>query len=355
MRSSALTTPQPVASQPRIPYWDNARFVCVTLVVVGHAIQRLTYANDDALAVYLFIFSFHIPAFAIISGYFSRSEPPGRRQLTRIIAELVVPYVIFESIWSLVHWLATGSPGFNPTKPSWTLWFLLALAIFRVALPYLALLRWPLIIAVILSVSVGFFDNVDSTLSLARVFGTLPFFVLGWKCRGWGIGDRWLSVGKRAWGIRGIALIVLAVWVGFTVAFIGQWRRMDLTHWFFYDESYLGLGQPYWWSGLIRLGLIALAVLLSAAVFTLIPRHRVRITTLGTATMYVYLLHTFALFPIRESELLRGEHSPLVLAATVAAGVGLAVVLALPAVTRPFRSLVEPRIDWLLARPSSRP
>ena len=36
----------------------------------------------------------------------------------------------------------------TPTSPSWTLWFLLALGIFRLILPYLALLRWPLLWAV---------------------------------------------------------------------------------------------------------------------------------------------------------------------------------------------------------------
>ena len=46
----------------RVPFWDNARFACITLVVMGHAIQRLTADSDAALVVYLFIYAFHMPA-----------------------------------------------------------------------------------------------------------------------------------------------------------------------------------------------------------------------------------------------------------------------------------------------------
>ena len=64
-----------------MPFWDNARFACIVLVVLGHATQRLTYDSDIALGLYLLIYAFHMPAFAIISGYFSKSdvaEPRGR-------------------------------------------------------------------------------------------------------------------------------------------------------------------------------------------------------------------------------------------------------------------------------------
>ena len=68
-----MTHPAPAAARPkqRVPFWDNARFACITLVVMGHAIQRLTSESDPALVVYLFLYAFHMPAFAIISGYFS--------------------------------------------------------------------------------------------------------------------------------------------------------------------------------------------------------------------------------------------------------------------------------------------
>ena len=153
----------------RTPFWDNARFAAIILVVAGHAIQRLTYDSDAAYAVYLAIYAFHMPAFAIMAGYFSKSGAPTSRQMARVLTDIVIPYLIFETIWSLLSWVIDGDPGIDPTQPSWTLWFLLALAIFRVALPYLALRTdaWP----DKGGFNSGYYSNpeVDKLLEAARV------------------------------------------------------------------------------------------------------------------------------------------------------------------------------------------
>lgn len=170
----------PVArKRRRVPFWDNARYACIVLVVLGHAIQRLSYDSDIAFALYLALYAFHMPAFAIISGYFSKAGSPTRTQMARVITDIILPYVIFEALWTLTKWLVEGETTPNPTQPSWTLWFLLALGIFRLVLPYLALLRWPLLWTVVISVGAGYLPNVDSTFSLSRTLGLLPFFTLG--------------------------------------------------------------------------------------------------------------------------------------------------------------------------------
>lgn len=332
----------------RIPLWDNARFGCIVLVVMGHAIQRQTIDSDNALTLYLFIYAFHMPAFAIISGYFSKASPPGTRQMRRVLTDFVLPYVIFESIWSLVQFLVERRPVFNPTEPSWTLWFLLALAIFRLVLPYLVLLRWPLLWSVMLSVGVGYLANVDSTFSLSRAIGILPFFVLGWQVRQWNVIDRWRHLGAAVWGWRALALAVFAGWLAVVGLNVHAFREFGLKHWFFYDDSYLDLGEPVWWAGLARLSLILLAVVLSAAFFALIPRRETFFSAFGQATMYVYLLHSFVLYPLRESGVLRDDHASATwLLTMVFASFAIAIVLASPLVRRAFRPLVEPKPPWL--------
>jgi len=340
----------------RIPLWDNARFGCIVLVVMGHAIQRQTLDSDNALTLYLFIYAFHMPAFAIISGFFSKASPPGTRQMRRLITDFVVPYVIFEAIWSLVQWLVEGRPVFNPTEPSWTLWFLLALAIFRLVLPYLVLVRWPLAWAVLLSVGVGYLANVDSTFSLSRAIGILPFFVLGWQLRQWNLIDRWRDLGAAIWGWRAVALGLFAAWLIVVVVNIQAFRDLHLQGWFFYDDSYLDIGAPVWWAGLVRLGLILLAVVLSAAFFALIPRRETFFSAFGQATMYVYLLHSFVLYPLRESGVLRDDHASATwLLTMVFASTAIAIILASPVVRRVFRPLVEPKPAWLFRAVDDRP
>jgi len=355
--AAAPATGQIPKARKRVPFWDNARFACVTLVVIGHAVQRLTIDSDHALVVYLFIYAFHMPAFAMISGYFSKASPPGTRQMKNVLTNILLPYFVMEGIWTLVQFLVEGKREFNPTEPSWTLWFLLALGIFRLVLPYLVLVRQPLIWAVVFAVGVGYWSNVDSTFSLSRAIGILPFFLLGWKVRQWGLVDRWRVVEAQTWTIRAAAIAVLAIWLAFVIGFIGFWREFDLVQWFFYDDSYRGLGETQWWAGLVRLGLMVLAVLLSAAFFVLIPRRATWFTVLGQSTMYVYLLHSFILYPLRESGFLRGEHSswPWLIGVVVFA-ILISVLLSTNPVRRIFRPLIEPKPRWLfVTTPDDRP
>lgn len=333
----------------RIPFWDNARFGTIVLVVIGHAIQRQTSDSNNALTLYLFIYAFHMPAFAIISGYFSKATPPGTRQMRKVVTDILLPYLIMQFIWSAVQWVVEGDPGLNLSEPHWTLWFLLALAVFRVALPYLAMLRWPLLWAVVASVAVGYAHNVDSTFSLSRTIGILPFFLLGWYLRQWKVVDRWRDLRWPAvWATRAVAVALFAGWLTVVVVNIQFFRDIHLQGWFFYDDGYSRLGDRDWTAGLIRLGLILLAVVLSAAFYALVPRRATIFSVFGQATMYVYLLHSFVLYPIRQSGILKDDHSSAVwLLTMVFASIAISLALSSPLVRRIFRPLIEPKPDWL--------
>ena len=336
----------------RVPFWDNARYACIVLVVLGHAIQRLTYDSDIALAAYLALYAFHMPAFAIISGYFSKSGSPTRVQMARVITDILLPYVIFEFLWTLTKWLVEGQADPNFTKPSWTLWFLLALGIFRLVLPYLALLRWPLLWTVIISIGVGYLPNVDSTFSLSRTLGLLPFFALGWWLRERDIVNRFRLLDVRPWWIRAVSLLLLGA-AGFVAwRWIDVWEKIDLRHWLFYEDAYADLGGEQWWAGGVRVALMLLAVILSAAFFALIPRSTHWWTRFGQYTMYVFLLHSFVLYPFRETGVLRDLDPTWLWLPLVTL---LSVVLALALATKPvrwlFRPLVEPRPRWLFRDP----
>ena len=306
----------------RVPFWDNARFACIVLVVLGHATQRLTHDSDIALALYLVIYAFHMPAFAIISGYFSKSDSPTRVQMARVITDIVVPYVIFEALWTLTKWIVEGQANPNITEPSWTLWFLLALGIFRLVLPYLALLRYPLLWTVVISIGAGYLPNLDSTFSLSRTLGLLPFFTLGWWLREHDIVERFRLLRDRSWWVpvAAIAVIAVAGWAAWY--FVDGWREMNLREWLFYDENYSSIGGTQWWAGGVRLALMIIAIVLSAAFFALLPRRTHWWTHFGQYTMYVYLLHSFVLYPFRESGRAARPRADVGLAADRHRGVG---------------------------------
>lgn len=336
-----------------MPFWDNARFASIVLVVLGHSIQRLNADHDAAYGLYLLIYAFHMPAFAFISGYFSKSTPPGARQMARLITDIVIPYVIFDVLWGVYGWALTGRGNFNLTEPAWTLWFLVALAIFRVVLPYLALLRWPLAWTVVISIGAGYLPNLDSTFSLTRALGLLPFFTLGWWLHDRDVVDRFRLLRPRKWFMVAGALAVFAIAAWAAWGFTDTWRSLRLGTWMFYRESYAQLGGVEWWAGGVRLLLMLVAVVLIAAFLMLIPRGQHRWSRFGQYTMYIYLLHTFVLFPLREFGIIAGvEPVWLWLPLLVVGSVLLSFALGSKPVRFIFRPLVEPRPSWLFADPT---
>jgi len=332
----------------RVPLWDNARWIAITLVVIGHGILPLIGEDDAAYSVYLFIYSFHVAVFVMVSGYFAKSGPPNARALRQILTDIVIPYFIFETIWTLVRWGLTGWLELDFTTASWTLWFLIALAIWRIALPYLVMLRYPLLIAIVISIGAGYTESIDSTLALSRTFGMLPFFVFGWKMRQWQVTGRWLELpGAVAWRWRAGAIALFAAVLVVMPIAIEMWRDLKLRRFMLYDESYVAIGYDEPWSGAIRLVLLLSAMLLGVAFLIVMPRRTTWFTAFGGATMYIYLLHTFVLFPFRETPVLAGPQPFWVLPAMILFCIAISVVLSLRPVRRVFRPLVEPRVRWL--------
>ena len=336
------------AAPVRHPYWDNARFAAVVLVIVGHATLKLIAASDVAYSLYLFVYLFQVPAFVLISGYFAKSKPPGVAQLKRLFTDILVPYVIFETLWSIIHWAAGGTFKLDFTTAAWTLWFLVALCVWRVILPYLAILRYPLAISIVLSVGAGYLSTLGNTLSLSRVFALLPFFVLGWKIKQWNFAERWLNLRSAVvWRWRAGAIALFATLAVVSAVGIVEWRHLLLRRFLLYDESYSSIGYDQWWAGAIRLGFLALGVVCTLAFLALMPRGNTWFSAMGTRTMYIYLLHSLILYPIRQSGLLDNTSSVWLLIGMLVLSLAIASLLGLPVVQQIFRPVIEPKLVWL--------
>jgi len=332
----------------REPFWDNVRFVAIALVVVGHSIEKLSDA-DLMAALYVSIYAFHMPLFAFVSGRFA-ADWIGREAGRKLVTQLLVPYVVFSAIWFSIRLAAEGDVTLDLTRPWSHLWFLLALAVWRLLLPVLAALRHPLLVSVAVSVASGYFAGTGGSFDNGRIFGMLPFFVLGWlaKERGW---PRWREgvPGRSTARARGVAVLVL------TAAPVIAWLRVDdvrdwhLRRFAQMDVNYVHMDAPEWWAGLVRLGMLGLAVLLGGCVLLLVPRAASRITRWGTATMYVYLLHLFPIYLLRElTGVLDWFDSAPRFALLVLLALAWTCVLSTEPVRRAFRWVVEPRVPWLV-------
>lgn len=58
----------------RIVSWDVIKFIAIFFVVWGHALNAFDLKHEHCYELHRFIYSFHMPLFMIVSGYFSASS-----------------------------------------------------------------------------------------------------------------------------------------------------------------------------------------------------------------------------------------------------------------------------------------
>src|SRR3954454_22651163 len=169
------------SSSRRSLYFDNAKFFLIFLVVFGHVISPLKGNDDFLFSLYSVIFLFHMPAFILISGYFSKGFQK-KGYFLKTIKKILLPYLIFQVIYSIFYYLSgqESTLKFDLLEPHWTLWFLLSLFNWNVLLYFFARLKWfGLALAAVIGIAIGYFDHVGSYLSLSRTFVFFPYFLLG--------------------------------------------------------------------------------------------------------------------------------------------------------------------------------
>lgn len=337
-----------VATQPRDPWLDNARFGLITLVVFGHCLEPLAGQSAWLDALYRFVYLFHIPAFAFLSGAVASATADAR--LFRGIAfRLLLPYLAFQ----LLYALAAQTPGWPDDGPAgvatpyWILWYLLSLACWRLLLPLFARLRYRLALAALLALAVGCAGDLGYYLSLSRTLVFFPLFLLGWQfSRSWRQHLSRLSVRLLATVTLG-GLLLLAI----------HWT--DATPWLYASMGYARLGVDIT-SGFAHRALqMAAAILGCTAYLSLVPRRALPVSSLGARSLPTYLAHGFAVkLAVAGGVFAWLDGAPPALLLPLLLGMALACVTVLSSATmqRLLQPIMAPRwLERLLWREEGRP
>ncbi|GAA3974738.1 acyltransferase family protein [Streptomyces marokkonensis] len=344
-QSSRQTRPsrQTQPSRQRDAFFDNAKYLAIVLVGVGHAWGQILDGNRSVETLYRVLYTFHMPAFIIISGYFSRSFDMSPKRVKRLITSVAVPYVVFEVAYAL-HRRVSEDPSndISLLDPTYLLWFLCALFIWRLTTPIWQTVRWPLPIALAIAALASVTPTIGNDLNMQRVLQFLPCFVLGLVLRP----EHFQLVRRRSVRILSVPVVAAAV-------VIGWWSvpRME-TGWFYRNAAVQDTGAP-WWSGpVVTLALFGCSLVLSACFFAWVPGRRMWFTALGAGTICGYLLHGFL---SKEATFAGWFHGPAwdePLGAVVLTALAAAVitVLCTKPVQRVLRCVVEPRMDWAFKR-----
>ena len=341
--------PLPVITAPpkeRVAYLDNARYWVMLLVVIGHSLTQYI-AMDSARAVYVWIYSFHMPFFILISGYTARRYMGDARQVQRIVSTLVIPYLLVETTLQLItrHY-GEGPDPLAILSPQWLGWFLAALFVWRLTTPIWRALKYPITTSIAISLLVGLIE-VPNVLALPKILGFLPFYVVGLHMTR----ERFLRL-TQPW-VRVLSAITLTV--AFIVCYVysKDWTLNWLLWKARYDESPLDATA---WEGITqRAELLVVGFVLTFAALSLIPKRRSFTTQLGERTIYSYLLHGYIILILREEFHVFEDTEKYGLKAVIGAML-IAVVVANLLMTKPikklFRPIFEPKLTWLF-RPTS--
>ncbi|MGK5533951.1 acyltransferase family protein, partial [Streptomyces sp. URMC 129] len=300
----------------RDAFFDNAKYLAIVLVALGHAWEPLREGSRTVMAVYMAVYAFHMPAFIVIAGYFSRGFDGRADRVRRLITGVLVPYLIFQTAYTLfLRWLEDDRDTYLPLlEPRWLLWFLMALFIWRLTVPLWKALRWPVPVALAVAALGSVSPSLGGDLQLQRVLQFLPFFVLGLT----------LTEGHVA-AVRRRAVRLAAVPVFAAALLVAYWAAPRMDHvWLYHKGSAQELGEP-WWTGVVMTGvLFGCALLLTACFFALVPGRRTWFTVLGAGTLYGYLLHGFLVRGARDwgwydPDVMHEQPAAFLLASAVAA------------------------------------
>ncbi len=264
-------------------HFDNIKAFLIFLVVFGHLIEPLRYIPLFKSTSFI-IYSFHMPLFILISGYFSKPSTKGLGKLLKLLLK-------YEIIYAVIYFLLFGSSGQTggsilefityALQPIWVLWFLLSLVFWRLLL--IAYEKHPIAIVIILSLIIGFnFVPFNfRILSLGRTLSFFPYFLIGYLAKKHHFDFEHLRRDKT------FVLYFGGLLIAFWAMFSGSVSDDML-----YGATSLTEGNYSLFAhAAFKLNSYLIALAASIIVFNLIPSYETIYSKIGPRTLPIYLLH----------------------------------------------------------------
>lgn len=274
----------------RDPFFDNVKILLMLLVVLGHVLS-INKNESFNLATYNWIYSFHMPLFILISGFFTSLSD--KKKFWKGIFRLIETFLVFTLVHvciSLVQGETVGIDVFY--VPRWTLWYLLSLIWWRLILYFILMkirCKSYVLIAICICVSVvAGWMPFGKELSLQRTFYFLPFFTIGYVAK----------QNKFSYLLKpDIALsFLIIVWFFF---FIYRYNGYLLLQQF----NNAHYGSPIFIS-FVRFLFLFISLAMSSCFLSIAPSKEYTWTQFGKDTLFIYMWHSVILswrFYVRDS------------------------------------------------------
>lgn len=322
-------------------FFLNLRFLLILCVFIGNAIEPLITRMDGMHSLYMWIFTFHMPLFVFVTGYFAKHNLTGEAG-RRTLLQISFQYVIFQSLYSLLDVTVFQVNNIHHSffAPYLLLWFLASHICWRLLLLMMrkCSVVQQLAISITLGILVGYLQMDGTWFSISRTFVFLPFFIAGYHFSFEKL-EQLLTIKTR-----GIALSVSILL--FAVIFLGG---ADLAPgWLYGNMTYGQLDHHEWYAGIFRLSLYLLQTIAGAAFLSFVPKGASLLTDYGRRTLYVFLLHGFIIRFAAVSPLYQYFNNDWAALILVIGAILLTLLLSQTFVRKWTFLFIEPSVQWAL-------
>lgn len=266
--------------------FDSFKFSLIVLVIIGHAIPfseiptPLHFLGD-------FIYSFHMPAFIFISGFFSKNIT--REKFLKSGLRLFETYIVIQIIYILAENIElTLSQVIFGSKMAWFLASLISwrfLILCAKSLPKKFLIP-AFVLSIALSFLIGFLPSDFNQFSLFRTFVFFPFFFLGY------LTNEDFIIKARGNKLKYLLLLYIPVAIGF----IYMVQKYHLLHILFGTVSYHDFYRSYLLLIAFRVSAFINALILIYLFFFMVPEKLPFCAEKrGKDVLIIYLFHVLVI------------------------------------------------------------
>lgn len=279
----------------RLVYFDYLKAFLIFFVVLGHCVDIFPTSRAFK-ALYLFIYTFHMPLFVFVSGFFAKWK------ISRFYAYFLI-YFVFTILQILLKVLII-EPHVSHSflilvgyifDPLWGLWYLPALAVWTLSVKFIKHVKfWHIFAFIGLTLILGF-TPIGAGLTLSRIFYFFPFFLLGRWCKQNGEAFTKFIEQLQKVKIKFLSILVLALVAVLIILFIDY-----IPKGFFYGKYSYSNGIDL----IFRIISMFTGVITGLAVMFLIPyknKSKCKIINyIGQKTLSIYLYHLLILLLIKK-------------------------------------------------------
>lgn len=268
-----------IINKERNSYFDNLKGFLILSVIIGNSLELASVKNVDIHYFILFLYIFHMPLFAFVSGYFCKLS---RRTTQEKVKDTVKLYVIVQIVYVIFNYLIMGNKGtkLEFLMPQWTLWYLFSLGIWYIISDYVKNYKKWILVTMAISLLLGFDGSIGTTGSASRTIFFLPFFIAGLAMK-----EEYLQIINKKRKILmafGVVLLIILFILNHSVP-------IEL---FFEYTKYTWYFETPWFPLFMRMFHYISAFVIGAAIMSIIPKAKNKLSDIGKSSLIIYIVHS---------------------------------------------------------------